>query len=140
MLIELYNKYKVDFEHYILFLKSGNFYICLNNDAIVMNNIFNYKIKESTNFIKVGFPITSEVKIKKYLEHLKVNYLFINKEIIEKKKFKTNNYSKYNKQQNYKIYLNRINQIEEILKSNLSNKKMPNILNEIESILCEIDY
>lgn len=45
MLKELYNKYKFDYKDYILLIKSGNFYICLNNDAIVMNNIFNYKIK-----------------------------------------------------------------------------------------------
>ena len=139
MLKELYNKYKFDYKDYILLIKSGNFYICLNNDAIVMNNIFNYKIKESTNFIKVGFPINSKLKVKKHLDIINVNYVILDKEIIDKRKFQNNNYNKYSSKHNYKIYLNRIKRINDILKGNLNNN-ISSILDEIEEILCKIDY
>ena len=140
MLKELYNKYKFDYKDYILLIKSGNFYICLNNDAIVMNNIFNYKIKESTNFIKVGFPINSELKVKNYLDTIKVNYVVIDKEIIDKRKFQDNKYNEYNSKYNYRVYLNRIKRINDILKSNLNNNNISSILDEIEEVLCKIDY
>jgi len=140
MLKELYNKYKFDYKDYILLIKSGNFYICLNNDAIVMNNIFNYKIKESTNFIKVGFPINSELKVRSYLDNIKVNYVIIDKEIIDKRKFQDNKYSEYNTKHNYKVYLNRIKRINDMLKANLSNNNISSILDELEEVLCKIDY
>lgn len=140
MLKELYNKYKFDYKDYILLIKGGNFYICLNNDAIVMNNIFNYKIKESTNFIKVGFPINSELKVKNYLDTIKVNYVVIDKEIIDKRKFQNNKYNEYNSKYNYRAYLNRIKRINDILKSNLNNNNISSILDEIEEVLCKIDY
>ena len=44
---EQYIKIKEDYENYLIMFKNGNFYISLNNDAFIMNNIFNYK-----NFIK----------------------------------------------------------------------------------------
>ena len=137
MLKELYNKYKFDYKDYILLIKSGNFYICLNNDAIVMNNIFNYKIKESTNFIKVGFPINSELKVRSYLDNIKVNYVIIDKEIVDKRKFQDN---EYNTKHNYKVYLNRIKRINDVLKANLSNNSISSILDELEEVLCKIDY
>ena len=140
MLRELYNKYKTDYKDYILLIKSGNFYICLNNDAIVMHNIFNYKIKECTNLIKVGFPINSLLKVEKYLDTIKVNYVIFDEYIINKRKFKDNKYSKYSSKHNYRVYLNRIKRINDILSSNLSNNNISSILDEMEEILCKIDY
>ena len=131
MLKELYNKYKFNYKDYILLIKSGNFYISLNNDAIVMNNIFNYKIKESTNFIKVGFPINSELKVKNYLDIINVNYVVIDEYIIDKRKFQNNKYNEYSSKHNYRIYLNRIKRINDILKANLNNN-ISSILDEIE--------
>ena len=139
MLKELYSKYKYDYKEYVLLIKSGNFYICLNNDAIVMNNLFNYKIKESTNFIKIGFPINSLNKVLSNLENYNINYVILDKEVINKKKFNDNKYNNYNTKYNYKIYLSRIKRIDDILKMNL-NKNIGSILDEIESILCKIDY
>jgi len=105
-----------------------------------MNNIFNYKIKESTNFIKVGFPINSELKVKNYLDTIKVNYVVIDKEIIDKRKFQDNKYNEYNSKHNYKLYLNRIKRINDILKGNLCNNNISSVLDEIEEVLCKIDY
>lgn len=61
---EQYLNYKKDYNDYILLIKKGNFYISLNNDAYIINKIFNYKIIESTNFIKTGFPLNNIEKIK----------------------------------------------------------------------------
>jgi len=141
MLKEKYNKYKEIYTEYLIFIKSGNFYLVLNNDAIVMNTIFKYKIKESTNFIKVGFPITSLEKILSKLDEIKVNYLVVDQDIVVKQKFKNNIYKNYYKKlDNYEILINRINKIYDILKNNLNNKNIKLIIEEIEDSLCKINY
>lgn len=135
---EQYLSYKKDYANYILLIKKGNFYISLNNDAYIMNNLFNYKIIESTNFIKTGFPINNLDKIKNELINNEINYIVIDDVIIDKHKAKNNKYNNY-LSNNYKIYLNRINNIDKILKDNI-NKDLNNILFEIENILCKINY
>lgn len=62
-MIDIYNKYKYNYDNYILLIKNGNFYICLKSDAIVLNNIFNYKITETKKYIKTGFQLTSLPKV-----------------------------------------------------------------------------
>ena len=54
MLKEKYTEYKKTYKKYILLIKSGNFYLALNDDAIVLSNIFKFKILESSNFINCG--------------------------------------------------------------------------------------
>ena len=44
-MIEKYYKYKYDYKDYVLFIKNGIFYDCLDNDALIINKLFNYKIK-----------------------------------------------------------------------------------------------
>lgn len=134
---EKYLIYKLEYSKYILLFKCGNFYISLNKDAIVMNNIFNYKIKESTNFFKTGFPINSLNKVLMELENKNVNYLVINEKIINKQKYKKNNFDNYLK--NYEVYLSRISNINVILKNNLNNELLDEILKKIESIVCKIN-
>ena len=140
MLKEKYTEYKKTYKKYILLIKSGNFYLALNDDAIVLSNIFKFKILESSNIIKCGFPLISLCKIEKRLEELEVNYLIIDNDIINKEKYKNNNYDKYLVKSNYDILLNRINKINSILKNNLNNKKISNTLNKIEDIVCKISY
>lgn len=141
MLKEKYNTYKEIYKDYIILIKCGSFYLSLNDDAIVMNRLFNYKIKETTNLIKVGFPITSLSKIEKTLENKHINYLIVNDDNIQKYKYKNNSYSKYSfRLDNYDILVNRINKIYEVLKGSLGNSNLKTILNEIEEILCKINY
>ena len=120
--------------------KNGNFYISLNNDALVMNNIFNYKIIVISNYIKIGFPINSLNKVSTKLDELKINYIIYDKLIIQKIKFTPNNYKKFVKENNYLVYLNRIDKINYLLKDNIKNSNMDKILNKIENILCTINY
>lgn len=140
MLKEKYIDYKSTYKNYLLLIKCGNFYVCLNEDAIVFNNIFKYKVIENSNFIKCGFPLSSLSKIEKKLEEFEVNYVVINSDIVEKEKFDDNKYKNYLSSNNYDILLNRINKINCILKDNLNNNNIISILDDIESIVCKINY
>lgn len=116
---KLYVKFKHNYYDYILLIKNGNFYICLNQDAFVLSNIFNFKIIESKNFLKSGFPISSIDRVLNILTKLSVNYIIIDKEVVEKEKFDSNNYNEYINNGNFINNLNRINKISEVLKTNL---------------------
>ena len=137
---EQYIKIKEDYENYLIMFKNGNFYISLNNDAFIMNNIFNYKIIDTSNYIKIGFPINSLNKVSTKLDELKINYIIYDKAIIQKIKFAPNNYKNFIKKNNYLLFLNRIDKINYLLKNNIKNSNMDKILNKIENILCTINY
>ena len=141
MLKEVYEKSKSTYKDYVVLLKSGNFYISFNKDAIIMNNIFNYQIKQVKDYIKIGFPIISINKIVNELTLQKVNYVIINDEIINKKKFSNNSYKKYLlEKENYEILLVRIKKINTILKNSLNNQNIKQVLDDIENVLCKISY
>lgn len=135
-----YEFYKIQFKNFILLFKCGNFYITINDDANIMNNIFNHKIVDTGNFIKTGFPVSSLYKIQLELENKQINYLIIENEITDKIKFKNNNYNYYLSNNNYKLIYDRINIITKLLKDNVSNLNINNILDRIEKIICKINY
>ena len=141
MLKEVYEKSKSTYKDYVVLLKSGNFYISFNKDAIIMNNIFNYQIKQVKDYIKIGFPIISINKIVNELTFRKVNYVIIDTDIINKKKFSNNSYKKYLlEKENYEILLVRIKKINTILKNSLNNQNIKQVLDDIENVLCKISY
>lgn len=140
ILKEKYTECKKTYKKYVLLIKCGNFYLGLNDDAIVLSNIFKFKILESSNFIKCGFPLISLCKIEKKLEELEINYVIINSDIVHKEKYNNNKYNRYLVKNNYDIFLNRINKINSILKNNLSSKEIVDTLNKIEDIVCKINY
>ncbi len=141
MLKEKYEFYKRTYIKYLIIIKSGNFYICINEDALILHKLFNYKIIELNNFIKVGFPLSNIDKIVNDIELKQINYLIVDEEIIQKQKYKNNQYNKnllaYD---NYQICINRINKISEILKNNIINSNIKNTLNQIEELVCKISY
>ena len=53
---DFYNDVKLGNEEMIVFVKYGNFYRCFNNDAVIINYLFNYKLSETL------FSINKEVK------------------------------------------------------------------------------
>lgn len=57
-MLEKYYKYKSIYPKHVIFIKVGNFYECLGNDALILNKLFGYKIKRIGNTIKSGFPIS----------------------------------------------------------------------------------
>lgn len=133
-----YEFYKLKYDKYVLLIKSGNFYITLEKDAIVMHNIFDYKLNNKSNIIKVGFPITSLNKITSKLDNIEVNYLIIDNNIVFKNKFNKNNYNKY-LENNTNDILKRIDVINNTLKNNASYSNINDILKDVEYILCKIN-
>lgn len=95
-MLDSFRQLKLDYKEYVILFKSGSFYICFDEDATVLNRIFNYKITELKNNIKIGFPINLIDKNIDILSIKKINYIIIeNKQIVNSKEFKFNNYNKY---------------------------------------------
>ena len=131
-----YEYYKIKYKEYIILIKSGNFYVALQQDAIVLNDIFKYKLNISNNIIKVGFPINTLNKILKTLDNININYIVLDKNILHINKSKTNMYNKYinNNISNYILCIKNINNI---LNQNIYNN-IDNVLDNIENIIYNI--
>ena len=131
-----YEYYKIKYKEYIILMKSGNFYVALQQDAIVLNDIFKYKLNISNNIIKVGFPVNSLNKILKTLDNININYIVLDKNILHINKNKTNMYNKYINN-NISNYILRIKNINNILKQNIYNN-IDSVLDNIENIIYNI--
>lgn len=131
-MLDLFRQLKLEYKEYVILFKSGNFYLCFDEDATIMNHIFHYKITELKNNIKVGFPISLLDKNIDILSNKKINYIVIeNKQIVNSKKFELNNYNQYSSSPFHIISkYSRIKNISEKLK-NISDDK----LNMIEGII-----
>lgn len=142
MLKEKYQELKLNYPKSIIFIKSGNFFITLNQDAIIINKILNYKIKQlNNNYIRVGFPVSSINKVSKVFTKNEINYLFFDGDIIDQAKFSNNKYNDYlDEVFYYQLAKDKINYITEKLNNNLCNPSIIDILNDIERILCKINY
>lgn len=127
--VDLYNTYKDNYKEYVIFIRIGNFYETYNNDACIISKIMNYKVKNISNNVRVGFPITSLNKVLDELNNNKINYIVIEKDEIYKisikKKFRDNNYSNYDN--------NRLIRINNIYSKMLNCNN--DILDKIEEII-----
>ena len=56
-------------------VKYGNFYRCFNNDAVIINYLFNYKLSEKNS---TGFPIKSIDKVISILRNNNISCIVIN--------------------------------------------------------------
>ena len=56
-MLETYYKYRLEYKDYIIFIKVGSFYEVFDKDSLILNELFDYKIKKIKDNIKVGFPI-----------------------------------------------------------------------------------
>lgn len=135
-MIDLFRILKLDYKEYIILLKSGNFYISFDEDSIILNKLFNYKIINLKNNIKIGFPLNSIDLVLRKLEKLRINYVIIdNKNIINQKEYEDNNFSKFTSSVFEIISINsRIEKIIEKLKS-IDNDSIKDILGKIESVV-----
>lgn len=139
MLNNNYTYYKLNYPKHIVLVNNGNFYVTFDNDAIIMSSIFNYKVKEFKNLVIVGFPVNSLYKIISRLDSLKINYLVVADGIIDVSDIHDDCYDKYlSSVLSYRVYLNRISQINKVLCDNLNNPNIRYVINEIEGILCKI--
>ena len=131
-IIDLYRKNKERFPKYVILIKVGVFYETYNEDCLVLNNLFGYKIKNIGDYYRTGFPINSYSKVIEKLNKTKINYLIIGDEVI-KRKFNKNQYDCY-----IKTDLNidqRIDDIYKKLKHLKFNSNISTLLNKIEGIL-----
>ena len=96
-MLDKYYKYRLDYREYVIFIKSGVFYECIARDALIINKLFNYKIKKISNTFKVGFPINNINEVINILKEKSINYIIINgDEVTDKFESKLNNYKDYN--------------------------------------------
>lgn len=135
-MIDLFRILKLEYKEYIILFKSGSFYISFDEDSLILNKVFNYKILELKNNIKVGFPLNSLDTVISKLKELNINYIIIeDKDIKEKYEVVDNNFSKYTSSVFEVISINnRIDKIASKLKS-IDNDKVKEILDEIESMI-----
>ena len=136
-MLEKYIKLKEKYPKSLIMIKAGNFYDCINDDAIIINKLFNYKIREFNKYIIVGFPISSLNRVRKILTKYEINYITVDNNDITYSKFSRNNYSKYSSN-DYFIVKNKINSINDILSNNILNPNIKDIVSSIEGIICRI--
>ena len=136
-MLEKYIKLKERYPKSLIIIKAGNFYDCINDDAIIINKLFNYKIKELSKYIRVGFPINSLNRVRIILTKYEINYITVDNNDITYSKFMRNNYSKYSSN-DYFIVKNKINSINDILSNNILNPNIKDIVSSIEGIICRI--
>ena len=92
-MIDLFRQLKLEYKNYLLLFKSGSFYISFDEDATIINNLFNYKLVKLKNNIKSGFPVSMLEDNLKVIDENKINYIIIkNKRIIDKKTYKPNRF------------------------------------------------
>ena len=92
---DIYSEKKKKYDKYVILIKVGNFYETYGEDTYLMNNLFDYKIKEVGGVGRVGFPLIAYNKVTDKLKCFKINYLIVEGVNITKKKFNNNNYDKY---------------------------------------------
>lgn len=127
----------MEYKDYLLIFKSGNSYILFDEDAIIINKIFEYKINDLKNNIKVGFPINSLDKCLDKLETLNINFLIVdNKAIIKKQNYEVNNFSNYIESVfEYISINNKVKVINDFIKSMNDNNKKIELVHKIEKII-----
>ena len=129
-IINVYEEVKKIHPKYVVLIKVGTFYEALENDAYIINNLFDYVIKNKSYYLQAGFPKVILPKIVSTLEEKKINYLILDKadNYDELEKI---NYEKLNK---YDFYLEKgkrehkrlqkINKFNEYLKNIYLNVKI----------------
>lgn len=138
--VDVYLSYKIRYPSSIVIMQFGNFYEVFDKDTIIMNILFNYKIRKIGNVDRVGFPLGSLYKVINILNKNKINYVVVdtvdNKKFLSiKKTHKKNNYNKFSKQSINIVEVNkRIENIYNILK-NKDQDEVMGILESIESII-----
>jgi glycerophosphoryl diester phosphodiesterase len=138
-LIDKYNKVKQKNNNFLILIKSGVFYETFNNDAYIMNYLFNYKIKQFSNYIMVGFPQSVIENIKDRLNKEKVPFIILGEdqeEILIRQKYNEYNYKLLldisNKYYNVQSEINKITDKLEILKN---SQCINDIIDKIKEII-----
>ncbi len=130
---DVYKEQKNRYKKYVVLIKVGNFYETYGEDAYILNNLFDYKIKDVGGVKRVGFPLIAFNKVESKLSRFKINYVFYENNSKTKHKFNINNYDKF--ATNSDSIMVRIDKICEKLKVLQESPKVEKVLNKIEEIL-----
>ena len=121
---KLYQKYenlKENNEDLIYLFLCGNFYIALDSDAIILNELFGMKLTKFSNLCdKCGFPKNSLEKYVNMFEEKNIKYRLIENDLNDKDKLD-------------KIY----NMLKDINIENLSNEDLKDIILIIKNLIME---
>lgn len=128
---EVYFSLKSKYKNYIIIMKVGSFYNAISRDAYVLSSVFNYKINQFSNTVKVGFPLTSLNKVLNTLDKMAINYIVYENDIVIKQKFKRNNYQDFFK--NNLTVKERINAINLKLNEIAQTPEILKILEKVEN-------
>ena len=133
MIKDMFVNFKKEYKEYIVLIKNGNFYLALGEDAKIINYMFNYKVKEFSGTIRVGFPIISLNNVINRLDKTKINYIVFDKEINLKRRFNNNRYNEFIS--NNLSINERINNINFKLNELKSTSGIIDVLNKVENCL-----
>lgn len=139
-MLEKYYRNKLNYRDYILLFKYGNFYEIIDNDAFIVNKLFNYKLnrisKNSSSF-KVGFPLSAIGGFTDKLESENINYVIIeNDEAVKSKQFDNNKYNDYTfDEKSIKYNLIKMDDIIKYFYDNLLDDTLTEKLQKVEEIL-----
>lgn len=129
-MLETYYRYRLNYKDYIIFIKVGNFYEVFDKDSLILNELFDYKIKKIKDNIKVCFPASKIQSIIKLIGN--INYIIVDKEI-QKREFDDNKYNEYKYDIN-KVILNFI-KLERVYNYLTDNVLDTDLLNKIDKII-----
>lgn len=120
-LYQKYEKLKENNEDLIYLFLCGNFYIALDSDAIILNELFGMKLTKFSNLCdKCGFPKNSLEKYVNMFEEKNIKYRLIENDLDDKDKLD-------------KIY----NMLKDINIENLSNEDLKDIILIIKNLIME---
>ena len=120
-LYQKYEKLKENNEDLIYLFLYGNFYIALDSDAIILNELFGMKLTKFSNLCdKCGFPKNSLEKYVNMFEEKNIKYRLIENDLDDKYKLD-------------KIY----NMLKDINIENLSNEDLKDIILIIKNLIME---
>ena len=132
---EVYLDIKNKNNKHLLFIKSGMFYNAFDEDANIINLIFEYKISNN----KIGLPVIIINKVMCKLNEIEINYIVYNFDDSSIfKKFNNNNYDYYYNMYKKKEYEEKnkkilIERITYLINSNKENyNKIKKFIDEYE--------
>lgn len=136
-MLEKYYKYKSVYNDYLIFIKVGSFYECFSKDALIINKLFNYKIKKIKNTFKCGFPVKNIFSVTSKLADSNINYIIDdNNLIIDKYEADSNTYSNYNFDTDSLLYsFILIEKIIKYLENNITNDEISDKIYRINELL-----
>lgn len=129
----IYNQYLHLREEYIdclILIKVGNFYQLFDEDGIIFNYLFDYKIKNG----RVGFPVKSLELVMCKLNEVKINYLIDIKYQI----FDDNHYQQVlDRSKEILALKEKIADITNYLCSNIERKYIKRVIDKIQEVIDE---